>query len=110
MNMDLNLENFTRSDIISCVSVAASLISALYTIYVNKKLHIENINLKKQSEDEQKLKPYQDLIIQTYFKFENVFRDISSTAYNVTNEICNYTDIFYNNNHTNKMALRHQFL
>ena len=46
MNMDLNLENFTRSDIISCVFVVASLISALYTIYVNKKLHIENINLK----------------------------------------------------------------
>ena len=47
MNMDLNLENFTRSDVISCVFVVASLISALYTIYVNKKLHIENINLKK---------------------------------------------------------------
>jgi hypothetical protein len=46
MNMDLNLENFTRSDIISCVSVVASLIPALYTIFVNKKLHMENINLK----------------------------------------------------------------
>ena len=103
--MVLNLDNFTRSDIISCVSVIASLMSALYTIRVNKKLHMENINLKKQSEDEQKLKPYQDLIIQTYFKFDNVFRDISSTACSVTDQICKYTDIFCNNNHTNKMAL-----
>ena len=45
MNMDLNLENFTRSDVISCVFVVASLISALYTIYVNKKLHIEKYKI-----------------------------------------------------------------
>jgi hypothetical protein len=101
--MDLNLVNFTRADIIASVSA----LIATYSIYVNKKLHRENVNLKKQTEDAQKLKPYEDLAIQTYFNFKDIFNEVSSTACKAVDEICKYADICENGNRTNKMALRH---
>ena len=101
--MDLNLANFTRADIIASVSA----LIATYSIYVNKKLHRENVNLKKQTEDAQKLKPYEDLAIQAYFKFKDIFNEVSSTACKAVDEICKYADICENGNRTNKMALRH---
>ena len=101
--MDLNLANFTRADIIASVSA----LIATYRIYVNKKLHRENVILKKQTEDAQKLKSYEDLAIQTYFKFEDMFNEVSSAACKAVDEMCKYADICENGNHSNKMALRH---
>lgn len=108
--MNINLENFTILDILGIFSIFLSIIStfiAFYNIHVNKKLHRENVILKKQTEDAQKLKPYEDLAIQTYFKFEDMFNKVSSTACKAVDEICKYADICENGNCTNKMALRH---
>ena len=106
--MNSNLENFTTSDVLAIVSIFVSIISAfiaLHSIHVNKKLHIENVNLKKQTHDAQKLKPYEDLAIQTYFNFKDMFNEVSSTACKAVDEICKYTNICKNSNHTNKIAL-----
>ena len=101
--MNLNLENFTRSDIIAILS----LIVSLYAIYISRKNNKENLAFQYHTKYDEKLKPYRKLTNEAYSELKNIFYDFSNIARKAYSEIYSYTDIFTNNKNTKTMKLRH---
>ena len=101
--MNLNLENFTRSDIMAILS----LIISLYAIYVARKNNKENLAFQYHTKYDEKLKPYRELANKAYSELKNVLSDFSNIAYKAYSEIYSYTDLFTNNKNTRRIKLRH---
>lgn len=95
---------------ISLVAIVVSVISIVVAWRTYSKTVVwqrEDITMRRQAEERQKLEPYVELVHKMYCSFDKLFSNYSTEANSFFSSIVDLADTYNNGNGTNEMALRH---